>query len=188
MFNAWDFVFALLLLLSAFLGWKLKSLPLLGLGFAFAVAPLLATKFSPELGTLLVDQLGGEGLKPYQNQVAWWIIAIATGLLLWMLFNGLSKMLASLKLEFLDRGFGALICGVIFTACLSLNMARFSQSCSDRFRKPMVASWSWAHVRSGQEPQWIQDLANKVELLKQVKPAAENTKSKFKKKAPIKRF
>jgi hypothetical protein len=166
MVNAWDFVLAALLLGAGWLGWKLKSLPLLGAGFAAALAPLAAAHWKVPLGAFLLDELGGNGLAPHQEQLAWWLILLLGGLALILAFVGLSKMLAQLQLEFLDRGFGALICCGILAALLSLNLGRLAGQLRGPARRVLMQSWSWAHLRAGQEPPWLEELSQKIDFLK----------------------
>ena len=156
MFNAWDFVFALLLLLSCVLGWKLKSLTLLGAGFAFALAPLAAEAWKEPLAQFL----------GCQSSYAWWLLLVAASALLLSLFFSMSKMLATLKLEGLDRGFGALLCAGIFLAALSLNLGRLSAKLGAPRRKALVMSWSWKNLRISKEPAWVADLEEKIESIK----------------------
>ena len=166
MLNAWDFLFALILLAFAWLGWRLKSLRLLGAGFAVALAPWLAGLWNHSFGSLLVEKLGGSGLKPNEDEVAWWVLAILCGLALIFLFSGLSKMLAALKLEFLDRGFGALMTAGIFAALLGLNLVHLALKLDRERRVSLRKSWSWAHLRVSKEPAWLEDLEKKAESLK----------------------
>lgn len=161
MFNAWDIVFLLLALASAWLGWRLKSLPLLGLGFSIAIAPLAARSWSPALGALMVDSLGGAGLKPHQDELAWWLIAVLCFALLIWLFRVFSGMLAALKLELLDRAFGALLLGLAFAALLSLNLDRLRLKLDGAPKKSLGKSWAWSHLRSKNAPAWLQDMEEK---------------------------
>jgi hypothetical protein len=162
MFNAWDFVFLALLLFSAWLGWRLKSLPLLGMGFALALAPLLARRFSPELATFLVENLGGQGLKPHEEDVAWWTLFLLSALLLILLFRGFSKMLATLKLELLDKAFGAFVLAGFSLAMLSLNLGNLRSELKGEKGRALVKSWSWAHLRTDKSPAWLEKVEEKL--------------------------
>lgn len=141
MVNAWDFVFGAFLLFSAWLGWKLKSLPLLGAGFAVTLAPLMAEN-------------------------AGWLVLTLSAALLMLLFMSMSKMLATLKLEFLDRGFGAALCAGIFISLLSLNVGSLEKEVIGNARRNLLKSWTWKHLRVSKEPAWVEALEQKVEKLK----------------------
>jgi hypothetical protein len=155
MLNTWDFVFLAGLALAALAGWRLKSLPLLGLGFAAALAPVAAGLWKHPLGAILVDSMGGRSLRPNQDQVAWWLILLLSGFALLLLFGGLSKMLAAVHLESLDRAFGAFLVGTIFLGLLSLNLGALEKRCGGDMRHSLQRSWSWSHLRASKEPAWV---------------------------------
>jgi hypothetical protein len=166
MFNAWDFVLAALLLLLAWIGWKLKSLPLLGAGFAFELSPMAAATWNGALGRFLLEHLGGKGLSPHQNELAWWLILLGTGAALMMLFLSFSKFLAQLKLEFLDQSFGACMIAAIYLCLLSFHFNSFANLLNGSGRHALAQSWSWNHLRVSAEPLWLENLQEKIESLK----------------------
>jgi hypothetical protein len=163
MLNAWDFVFGLAAGLAAWLGWRLKSLPILGLGFVVALAPWLAELGRESLGSWLE----GPSLRPgASDRMAWWLLWAASAGLLMLLFLGLSKMLAALRLEFLDRGFGAAICLGIFFSILSLNLGGLKDRAQGEARRALVKSWSWKHLRITKKAAWIESIEEQAWKLK----------------------
>lgn len=157
--NYWDIALIFLLLFGAWAGWRLKSLPLLGLGFAFALAPLAARAWAPDLGKFLVAQLGAKGLQGHQQAFAYWIILAAAAVAIFYAFGALSSVFKALQLGTLDRAFGAfMICATIL-AILSLNLRAWSFKLEPSWRSSLESSYSWGALHPQSAPRW----AEKVE-------------------------
>ena len=104
--NIVDMVLLGILGLAAVLGWKLKSLILLGLGFVFTLAPLAAYWGGPAL----VPHLLEAGVsKSNAGPSASFIVLVASALIIFGIFRLLSKAFQALMLGWLDRGAGALM-------------------------------------------------------------------------------
>jgi uncharacterized membrane protein required for colicin V production len=159
--NAWDVLFALGLLAAAWLGSKIKSLRLLGITFVITVTPWLSKSLSPALGHWLISSAHGAGLRPHQNLVAWWLIALSTTALLLFIFNGFSRMAKALYLEFFDRGLGSLVTGLIFFFLLSLNIERLA-----RMQNTLRESWTYQKLKVTERPEWIAEAGDKIQEVK----------------------
>lgn len=171
MLNAWDIAFVFLALLGLWIGWKLKSLPLLGLGFAFALAPLAALKWQDKMADFLVRNLGGKGLDGQQSAVAYWLIFCVAAAIVFLLFKGLSNILKGMQMEGLDRTLGAFMVLVILLACLKLNLKSWSQRVDPGAKSKLSASYTWIHLKpEGAEPNWANEVKQTLPDLSKIGP------------------
>jgi hypothetical protein len=107
--NSVDYFFILAVATAAFAGWKLRSLVMLGIGFALVLAPAVAEALQSPVAASL-----GTRFSYFDGQheaLVFWMLIILSGLLIFFLFHGLSRTFESLLLGGLDKGFGALILG-----------------------------------------------------------------------------
>jgi hypothetical protein len=171
MFNAWDIAFIFLAFMGLWAGSRLKSLPLLGLGLALALAPLAALQWEKGFANYLVENLGGKGLEGQQDSVAYWLIFFAVATSLFFLFVGFSKLLKALQLEGLDRALGALMVLVILLSCVRLNLKSWSLRLDKGARAKLAASLTWSQLRPEDPgPAWAKHVEQSLPDLSKIAP------------------
>ena len=170
MLNAWDIGFIFTLILAAWIGWRLKSLLLLGLGFAFALAPMAAQQWQHALADCLVQNLGGKGLQGQQDKVAYWLIFSVGALLIFLAFRALSGLLKALQLEGLDRAFGAFMTLAMLLAALSLNLQSWSSHLDPGSGSKLRSSYTWAHLHPESSQAWAAKVEQSLPDLSKIAP------------------